>query len=252
MQTQVFTVEATSTCPFRTETIRFIPHESHEDGLTLLFFHAINLHKETFNLLITNLLNAVSPLKINDVWAIDNPNQGRSASLNRALLESEKYREKWSATEYAHAAHALLSTKSTGVDFQRRKLVGVAHSGGSTGLLSMMLLKLHKEITFEGLILLDPGILPPGRPSSAKLAGLFRKMALSKRDVWTSSDEACQDLSRQGAYRNFPPATFESFLAYYASDDMLLPPAEMLVSLSEEDKLPVHLIVRIKVDITML
>ncbi|KAG6830682.1 hypothetical protein H0H87_007338 [Tephrocybe sp. NHM501043] len=156
---------------------------------------------------------------------------------------------------------------SHGVDFSRRKLVGIAHSGGSTGL--MMLQRLHPEIGFLGFILMDPGILPPGRPSSVKLAGLFNKMALTKRATWPSIEEARRELSRKGAYRNFAPTALESFLefglratddlgavtltcskiqegAYYASEDMIVPPAETLITLSKEDKLPVHLIVCLK------
>ncbi|KAG6915075.1 hypothetical protein DXG01_013570 [Tephrocybe rancida] len=267
MQSELFIIEPCFGCPFRTEAIRFVPSQSPEDGLTLLFFHAINLHKETFTLVITELLRKAPPVKIKDVWAIDNPNQGRSAALNRALLESDKYHEYWSATEYARAAYALLSTNSHGVDFKLRKLVGVAHSGGSTGLMTLQ--NMYPEIAFQGLILMDPGILPPGRPSSIKLAGLFNRMASTKRDTWANIEEARQELSRKGAYRSFAPAALESFLecglrtignsgavtltctkaqeaAYYASDDMIVPPAEALIALSKEDQLPVHLIVCLK------
>ncbi|KAH0586753.1 hypothetical protein H2248_007964 [Termitomyces sp. 'cryptogamus'] len=216
MRSQYFIIQPCFGCPFRTEAIRFVPHQSFDDGLTLLFFHAVNLHKETFTILITELMKIISPVRIHDIWAIDNPNQGRSASLNRPLLESEEYRDKWSATEYSRAAYALLSTTSHGTDFSRRKLVGVAHSGGSTGL--MILQKRHPEIPFHGIILMDPGILPPDRPSSITLARLFNRMALSKRDTWASIEEARQDLSRKGgAYRGFAPATLESFLVWLSS-----------------------------------
>ncbi|KAH0586755.1 hypothetical protein H2248_007964 [Termitomyces sp. 'cryptogamus'] len=268
MRSQYFIIQPCFGCPFRTEAIRFVPHQSFDDGLTLLFFHAVNLHKETFTILITELMKIISPVRIHDIWAIDNPNQGRSASLNRPLLESEEYRDKWSATEYSRAAYALLSTTSHGTDFSRRKLVGVAHSGGSTGL--MILQKRHPEIPFHGIILMDPGILPPDRPSSITLARLFNRMALSKRDTWASIEEARQDLSRKGgAYRGFAPATLESFLecglrcvadagavtltcskaqeaAYYAANDMIILPAESFIMLSKEDRLPIHLIVCLK------
>ncbi|KAG6840637.1 hypothetical protein C0991_005402 [Blastosporella zonata] len=240
MQSRNFVVGPCFGCPFRTEALRFVPAQSYDDGLTLLLFHAMNLHKETFKLLITALLQNISPVKIKEVWAI-----GSTLA----------------------AAYAFLSTTSHGVDFSQRKLVGIAHSGGSTGL--MMLQKLHPEVQFQALILMDPGILPPGRPSSVKLAGLFNKMALTKRDTWASIEEARQELSRKGAYRSFAPAALESFLefglrdvddsgavtltcskvqeaAYYASDDMTVPPAEALIALSKEDRLPVHLIVCLK------
>lgn len=76
----------------------------------------------------------------------------------------------------------------------------------------MILQKTHSEIPFHGLILLDPAILPASRPSSIKLAGLFSKMTLSRRDTWASIEEARQDLSHKGACRGFVPAALESFL----------------------------------------
>ena len=110
MQPQCIIIQPCFDCAFRIETQRFVPHQSFDDGLTLLFFHAVNLHKETFTILITELMKVISPVKIHDIWTIgeclsylhdhapmrplDNPNQGRSASLNRPLLESEEYREK--------------------------------------------------------------------------------------------------------------------------------------------------------------
>ncbi|KAG6806437.1 hypothetical protein H0H93_003018 [Arthromyces matolae] len=81
---------------------------------------------------------------------MDNPNHGRSAVLNRALLESDDYREKCeddnspvvsleliiasgTPMDVARAAYALLATTSHGVDFTKRKLVIVSQSGGSNG-----------------------------------------------------------------------------------------------------------------------
>ncbi|KAG6867571.1 hypothetical protein C0993_001038 [Termitomyces sp. T159_Od127] len=184
MQSHYVIVEPCFGCPFRVEGIRFVPHHSYDDGLTLLFFHANGLHKETFTVLITRLLEIISPVKIHDIWAIG------------------------SAGEYAIAAYAFLSTTSHGADFHRRELIGIAHSAGATGLL--MLQNAHPEIPFRGLILMDPGILPPGRSSSSKLAGIFHEIALSKPDTWTSVEEARRDLSR--TYRGFAPATLEEFL----------------------------------------
>lgn len=130
----------------------------------------------------------------------------------------------------------------------------------------MLLQKMQPQIAFQGLVLMDPGILPPHRPSSVKLARLFEKMALGKRDSWPNIEEARRELSQSGAFRHFHPVAFESYMkhglrpandsggvtlacsrlqegAYYASDDMIAPPAEVLLSLSKAEKLPVHLIV---------
>ncbi|KAG6828434.1 hypothetical protein H0H92_008008 [Tricholoma furcatifolium] len=266
MQTQLFVIDAGFDCPFRHEALRFIPPQSYEDGSTLLFFHAMTLHKETFIPLIMHLLKKLPSGKINDIWAIENPNHGRSSRLNQTLLDSYEYREKWSPAEYAKAAYAFLATPSTRVDFRKRKLIAVTHSAGSVALLT--LLRMHPEIKFQGVILMDPGLVRPHLPSTTKIVVFFRKLALLKRDTWASFDEARRDLSK-GPYRKFVPAAFDSFLefglrpldasgavtlacskaqeeGYYASDDIVISPAEILMALSEEDKLPVHLIVCLK------
>jgi len=132
----------------------------------------------------------------------------------------------------------------------------------------MLLTKTHPEIAFQALILMDPGLLDPIRQSSVKLAALFRKIALSKPDSWSSIGEARKEMGK-GAYRTFQPSAFDSYMecgflpvgstervvlacsklqeaAYYASEDIIKPPSEVLISLQKEDKLPVHLIVCLK------
>ncbi|KAG6830684.1 hypothetical protein H0H87_007340 [Tephrocybe sp. NHM501043] len=267
MQSQFFVVEPSFGCDFYTEAVRFIPSQSYDEGLTLLFLHANTLHKETFVPLITHFLEIMSPVKIKDIWSIDNPNHGHSGHLNQALLKSDKYRDKWSAGDYTKAAYAFLSSTSHGVEFRKRKLVGVGHSVGGAAL--MILHKVHPVISFQGFVLLDPAIMPPGVPSSVRLSRAFVKIARSQENTWVSIHDARQKLSRKGMYSEFVPTALELFLkhglhpvdesgavtlacskahevAYYASlasDDVLAPPAEALVALSKEDRLSVHLIV---------
>lgn len=70
--------------------------------------------------------------------------------MNQQLLSSDKYRSQCkyiyfplqlidglivgSATEYAKAVHAFVHSKSPGVDFNGRRLIGLAHSAGSTAM----------------------------------------------------------------------------------------------------------------------
>lgn len=72
MKQHTFIVPPSSITPFRVEVLRYIPERSYSDGLTLLFTHAMNLHKETYHVVLTHLLGekAVSGLRIKDVWSI--------------------------------------------------------------------------------------------------------------------------------------------------------------------------------------
>ncbi|KAG6808407.1 hypothetical protein H0H93_016972, partial [Arthromyces matolae] len=123
-------------------------------------------------------------------------------------------------------------------------------------------------LVFEALILLDPAVLPPGKPSSVKLGRHFWKMAKIKNDRWANIDEARQDLLNKGGFRFFNPAVFELFLKYalrpvddtgsgavtlassrahdisfHASNEVLDPSGEALFAICQEDRVPVHLII---------
>ncbi|KAG6852245.1 hypothetical protein C0991_001606 [Blastosporella zonata] len=112
---------------------------------------------------------------------------------------------------------------------------------------------------------MDSGVLPYGRALSVKIASLFRETALAKRDTWPSITEARREISSQSAYRTFVPAALESFLenalrpvddsgavtlacskvqegAYFGATEMIMVPAQALIDICKEDKLPIHLI----------
>lgn len=61
-------------CRFNVEYTRTIPTISYQDGITLLLFHAVNLHKEILDAMVANLITLCSSqrpaLKIHDIWAV--------------------------------------------------------------------------------------------------------------------------------------------------------------------------------------
>ncbi|KAL0948561.1 hypothetical protein HGRIS_011121 [Hohenbuehelia grisea] len=241
------------------------PHDSHDNGLTFLLLHAMTLHTETFQPMVTSLLqekNTVPGLRIKDVWCIDNPNHGQSAVLNAELLNSPEYREHWNAREYAKGLYSLLSTTSHGVNFRRRKLVGMGHSAGGVALMS--LLEMQPKIRFEAILLLDAGIVPPIESSEALLA-FFGKVAASKKHTWDSRDDAFETLGSKSVFKVWHPDAFKSFIAnglkpvesskvvtlslspkqeaaYYASKDIIAPAVQTFINLTREDSIPVHVI----------
>ncbi|KAJ6515141.1 Alpha/beta hydrolase fold-1 [Mycena vitilis] len=273
MKSQFHVSEPSPSCPFRVEGVQYIPQSPREDGRTLIFLHAMSLHK-TFEPMLEHLLATSTEIK--DVWSIDNPNHGRSSVLNQKLLAGPSYREYWSAAEYARAAHSFLSSSAHGIDFSARSLVGLAHSSGVAAL--MMLLR-DKEFSsssknplrFTSLILLDPALLPPQFPSTTALSKLFGKFAASKRDQWPSRAAAHTYLAAHPAFKAWDPRALRLFeecalrdtgsgsevvlacsraqeAAFYLSPtaDYKARPVEIFVELARGDELPIHIITCLK------
>ncbi len=118
MKCRTVTVPPSSSSPFYVQALQYTPEPeySRDDGLTLLLFHAMNLHKETFHGLVARVLedkaiNSEGGVKIKDIWCIgkpqrlhrkqnikyqylDNPNHGLSAFLNANLLGSDEWEDK--------------------------------------------------------------------------------------------------------------------------------------------------------------
>ncbi|KAL0945388.1 hypothetical protein HGRIS_000882 [Hohenbuehelia grisea] len=284
MDQRLVVVAPSHVCPFYVQALQYTPHDSHDDGVTLLLFHAMMLHKETYHTMLTSLLQ-VPGLRIKDVWCIENPNHGRSAVMNTELLDSPQYRERCvysdclpllqshitisygltgTAREYARAIYTFLSATSHGVDFRRRKLVGMGHSAGGVALMS--LLEMRPKIRFEAILLLDAGVAPAIK-SSLMLLGSFIRIASSKMHTWDSLEEAIEALASQPAFKAWHPDIFKSFIAYglkpvgssskavkltlspiheatyYASDYILGPAAKTFVDLTREDSIPIHVII---------
>ncbi|KAJ7671274.1 hypothetical protein DFH06DRAFT_1082704 [Mycena polygramma] len=210
MKRNLFLLNPSSACPFHVQALQYIPDNFSDTGLTLILLHAVNLHKETYEVMLPHLLKQTSGISIRDVWCvIENPNHGNSAWINRELLSTPKYRDQWTAAEYSRAVHAFLTSKSHGVDFSQRALVGLAHSGASTSLL--LIHDLAPNVTFRGLIFLDPAILPSGKESSRVLCELFGNWAKSKRRTWDSRAAALKQLSST-AFKKWDPAAVQLFV----------------------------------------
>ncbi|KAF7350661.1 hypothetical protein MSAN_01626600 [Mycena sanguinolenta] len=249
--------------PFYVEAIQYVPEESFDHGFTLIFMHAVNLHKETFEPMLQHLFKQTSGVRIRDVWCIENPNQGRSACLNHKLLSTPKYRDHWTAAEYARAVHSFLTSDVHGVDFTARKLIAAAHSGAAPALL-LVQDQMPKNI-FHGLIFLDPAIFPSGKACSRVVCELFEKLAKSKRHTWDSRETAVKELSTT-TFKRWDPLCVQLFVknalhpsaddfsvtlacspmqeaGYYLSPDWIERPFEIFTQLTAADQLPIHLII---------
>ncbi|KAJ7155421.1 Alpha/beta hydrolase fold-1 [Mycena crocata] len=271
MRSQFHVAEPSPICPFRVEAAQYTPDSPCENGLTLIVLHAMSLHKETFAPMLEHLLAGSTTIK--DVWSIDNPNHGRSSTLNQGLLTSPSYREYWSAAEYARATYSFLSSASHGVDFSSCRLVGLAHSSAASSL--MMLLR-DKEFSspgfalpFTSVVLLDPALLPPQFPSTTVLSKMFGKFAGTKRDKFPTRAAAHQYLAAHPAFKAWDSRALRSFVdcalrdsgsevvlscsraqeaGFYLSPtaDYKARPVEIFTELTRADELPIHIITCLK------
>ncbi|KAJ7496724.1 Alpha/beta hydrolase fold-1 [Mycena latifolia] len=265
MKRSLFTSPPHGACPFNVEAVRYVPDDSFADGFTLVFLHAMNLHKETFEPMILHLLRQTWGVRIRDIWCIDNPNHGRSARLNQKLLSTPKYRGHWTVAEYSRAVHSFLTSKHHGIDFTTRKLIGLAHSGAGPSL--MLLQDEMPRIMFHGFIFMDPALFPRGNASVRILCELFGNLAKSKRHTWDSRAAAMMQLSTT-ALKRWDHLAVELFVenalhptadgssvtlacspaqeaAFYLSPDRDLVgrPFEIFAQLTASDKLPMHMLV---------
>ncbi|KAJ7158142.1 Alpha/beta hydrolase fold-1 [Mycena filopes] len=261
----VHRLEPSAACPFHVEAVQYVPEHPAANGLTLVFLHATNTHKEQFEPVVRHLLRLPQGLQIRDVWCIENPNHGSSALRNRALLDSPDYRDNWTAMDYCRAAHTFLTSTAHGIDFRTRFLVGLAHSAGSAPLL--MLQRMYPAVAFQGLIFMDAAILPIGTRPTKVLCSLFGNWAKSKPNTWSSREAARDDLAKT-AFRRWDPLAIDLFVehalrpvdnstdvtlrcstqhesAYYLSPnaDLVEVPTEIFLQLTKEDRLPIHTII---------
>ncbi|KAJ7504372.1 Alpha/beta hydrolase fold-1 [Mycena galericulata] len=248
-----------------------LPHPVMMASRALVFLHAMSLHKETFMPMLHHLLATSTIIK--DVWSIDNPNHGRSSSLNQVLLagptfsEYCKYRLRCtysadllnvepsgSAAEYARAAYSFLTSTAHDIDFSGRRLVGLAHSSAVSAL--MMLLRdkefsasLGMPLRFSSLILLDPALLPPQFPSTTWPTRAAAHQYLAAHPAFKAWDACALQLFVDCALRDSGSEVVLSCskaqeAAFYLSPtaDYISQPVEIFIEIVRADALPIHII----------
>ncbi|KAJ7209582.1 hypothetical protein GGX14DRAFT_452073 [Mycena pura] len=231
MDSQLHVAEPSPTCPFRVEGVQYIPDSPCEDGFTLIFLHAMSLHK------VANYLLA-SSTRIRDVWSIDNPSHGRSSVLNQKLLATPPYRE-----------------------YCKMMLLHDQEFTGSS----------KTRLNFTSLILLDAALLPPEFPTTSFLSNLFGKIASAKRDKWPTRAAAHENLAAHPAFKTWDPRALRLFVdcalrdsgsgsevvlscsraqetGFYLSPaaDYKARPVEIFAELIRADEIPIHAIVCLK------
>ncbi|KAF7320973.1 hypothetical protein HMN09_00184100 [Mycena chlorophos] len=270
LQQRVHSLSPSSICPFHVEAVQYLPERSFRDGLTLIFLHATNMHKEQYEVVLKHFFAADGTgVRIRDVWCIESPNHGGSALRNRGLLGSDQYRDYWTAEEYTRAAFAFLSSTAHGVDFRSRTVVGLAHSAASAPLQRRPL-----PFAFAGLVFMDAAILPIGTRPTKVLCTLFGNWAKSKPHTFAGIEHARRLLGKT-AYRGWDEESLDLFVrhalrpvderdeglpegakvtlccsprqeaAYYLAPtaDLVEEPTQIFLQLTKEDITPIHTII---------
>ncbi|KAF5366585.1 hypothetical protein D9758_008935 [Tetrapyrgos nigripes] len=212
MKKQYVTVSPTSTCPFFVEAVRYEPERLVVNGFTLILLHAMNLHKETFSTLLQHLFEDSGGNQVKEAWCIDNPNSGRSSSLNQETLKQPPYRDRWLCADYANAVHSFIHSSPFSRYFKGEKLVAVGHSSGTCSIILME--ELNPRINFHGIIWLDPAILPLHKRCSEILVEIFGTWAATKKHTWPNRSAASEELSspKHIAFRTWRPELVRSFV----------------------------------------
>ncbi|KAJ3573724.1 hypothetical protein NP233_g2240 [Leucocoprinus birnbaumii] len=189
------------------------------EAITLLAFHSTSFHKETWEptleaLFDASVANGLDKVKIREVWAVDCPNHGHAGILNREMLKRKEFETFFGCEGYAIAVHHFLLAAPTcfGVDFSKKRLVGLGHSLGANGLL--LLQALQPIFPFLSLIIVEP-VVEPG--DGHDLDALRQKLvgnAINRKSEWRSRDEAFLYLKEDSRTKRWDEKVMKAFVKH--------------------------------------
>ncbi|KAF9220132.1 hypothetical protein BS17DRAFT_739673 [Gyrodon lividus] len=223
-----------------------------QHGITLLFTHGVTGHKEQYHPVIRRLLQLYATPKydIREIWSIDFPNHGETATLNRVVLEEYKargLREGFDGTcttlDYAIYLDAFLSSPP----LRAHSVVGMAHSGSCTVWVHALtkLTKTSPHAHPHALILLEPTLmfpsLSPSDPRSIHGAANVRG-ALAKRDKWSSRADARRWLvgNGKGVWTRWDKSVLDLFVEYAFEDVSSAEGSYTTPSLRKDEESPLY------------
>ncbi|RPD52971.1 alpha/beta-hydrolase [Lentinus tigrinus ALCF2SS1-7] len=192
-----------------------------KDTYTIVLAHALGHHKETWEPVISHLfaLERVSQyeLQIAEVWAIDDPDHGESATLNKRVHPSFL---RWGRVSCRTYGGAVLALTRSGLLRQpsTSKIVLIGHSAGATGVvLSTMYPTTPDDIKLSSLILVEPWMVHPDIATSQGVRAIFDRLsqsALRRREVWSSREEARAYLASRGAWKVWDARAVDLYIRY--------------------------------------
>ncbi|EED82446.1 predicted protein, partial [Postia placenta Mad-698-R] len=131
------------------------------------------------------------PTNVREAWALDWQSHGDSAVLNTSALKAR--REGLTIADWAHAIVAFL--RSPHIAGQR--LVAIGHSAGATALMYTTKLLPPEHLPYAGIILveaplIDRDVFEKNRKRQQMTIKAVQKAATSRRDVWSSKEQALE------------------------------------------------------------
>lgn len=198
---------------------RYYVNPQATDGYTLVFLHALGMHKETWEVTISSLLKIASQriasAQVREIISLEIPNHGESAVLNEDALKKD-FDDDWHPREYTRALHLFLTAgpdKGAKIDFSKRdKLVGVGHSIGVVILLLMR--DLEPRINFHSILALESGVSLKGHKEMCLSAQMLTAWTWLRRDTWQSRKNARKDLASSPVYDQWDPRVLDLYVAH--------------------------------------
>ncbi|KAM5541050.1 hypothetical protein V8D89_005361 [Ganoderma adspersum] len=178
-------------------------------AVVLVLLHGLGFHKETWEPTISHLFalecssrgRCSSAPTLVEVWAIDCPDHGEAAALNRCP-------SRVSCLSYGRAVLALLKSGLLAGP-QGRKIILAGHSAGAISLVlaaAHVIAELEWHQAIAGMVLIEPWIVAAeieGDPAMRRLTHELTRGGTSRRDVWSSRAEAHAYLASHPAFRRW-------------------------------------------------
>ncbi|KAF8804353.1 hypothetical protein BYT27DRAFT_7225411 [Phlegmacium glaucopus] len=200
---------------------------SNRTGVTLFLAHANGFPKEIWEPVVGRLLSLPAAGVIDEIWAWESVHHGDAGLINAAKASGVSDWIDGGRDVANFLLHFLpptptgtvlpvhlqrVSAEETSLRIQRgfkdRKLVAVGHSYG--GCICSLAASVYPNL-FHSLVLVDPVILQPPNPDDVK-PSLFLPGALSRRDTWSSRQEALDSFSKNPFFQAWHPAVLRIYV----------------------------------------
>lgn len=219
--------------------------KSNKNGLTLILSHANGLHKETWEPMLSYLLQSSQSDLIDEIWSLDCVNQGDSAILNQDSLGERFYWGDTSRdllqfiisylpeftnaqgkkslprmlTEQALKDKSILTLDSrpsttNPSNWRGRRICLIGHSLGGNA--TALALTSTPEL-INSAILIDPVIIPPLQTDmdTERIAKFRTSLSVHRRSTWKTRDEAKQSfLKNQNFFGRWDPNVLNRYLQF--------------------------------------
>ncbi|KAI1790038.1 Alpha/beta hydrolase fold-1 [Ganoderma leucocontextum] len=186
---------------------------SNEDGVTLVLAHCSSGHKEQWLPTVTKLLDLCSRSpslqprwRIREAWALDAPNHGDSAILNRAALLGH---QPLSIQDYADMLGFFVRS-----DFVKgHSIVAIGHSASTSAW--TLVCAGNSPPPLRALILVEPVMLPPPvTERDLKKGDTNTSTVLARQEVWDDFATLRGWMLKRYPWKIWDPRIFDLYLKH--------------------------------------